>query len=513
MGMLLANGGAMTTQGSLMEKNGVNFQFQRQDDNGKLQEALVSFATDLSQGNANPSKGAHFVTVMGDGSAAFLKGLNDTLGKLGPDYHAKIIDAIGYSRGEDKLMGPPAWKSDPTASRGALIAGVIRDGDWNIAQKWMADNGLRTNPDEKTGDPDAVNWVNASDYIDAAQKYVAGYSEQRPVVRNGKRTGETKTVAVDGVVTWTPGDVIVAEKKGGLVSIVSTKEYNSQMPCVVIGIDKWCRDNRRQVENMLLAIAQGGDMVKSNPSALSHGAEISDAVYAQQDTGPAFWEKFYKGTTETDKAGLTVELGGSTSNNLADSLLAFGLLPGSANAVAATYTVFGDVVSAQYKDLLPSFTPADQIIDTSYLRDLMKQAPKTDVKSVIPKFTKNPQRQGVIVSRRQWNIHFDAGKATFSPDAAKLLAQLSRDLIVAGGTTVEVHGHTDNQGDPNKSKPLSEARAFAVKAWLQHHAPVNFPDSRIQVFAHGEDNPLVPNTTAENRAKNRRVEIILRQAN
>jgi OOP family OmpA-OmpF porin len=79
MGLLFANGGPEATTGSLMCKHGVNLTWERQDDNGKLQEALVAFATDLSQGNPYPTKGANFVTVMGDGSAVFLKGLNDVL--------------------------------------------------------------------------------------------------------------------------------------------------------------------------------------------------------------------------------------------------------------------------------------------------------------------------------------------------------------------------------------------------------------------------------------------------
>ncbi|NVJ03563.1 hypothetical protein HV824_36495, partial [Myxococcus sp. AM009] len=137
------------------------------------------------------------------------------------------------------------------------------------------DNGLKTNPDEKTWDPDALNWISANDYLDAVEKYVAGYSETRPVVRNGVKTGETKTIRVDGVVTWTPGDVTVAQKKGGLVSIISTREYSSQMPCIVIGIDKWCRENPKTVSSMIKAIGQGGQQIQSNPAALKRSSAIA----------------------------------------------------------------------------------------------------------------------------------------------------------------------------------------------------------------------------------------------
>ncbi len=508
MGMLGGIGGPQATKGSLMCKRGVNMRFSRQDDNSKLTEALVAFATELSQGNANPTKGAHFVTIMGDGGAAFIKGANDALKRIGPQYQVKIVDAIGYSRGEDKFMGPAAWKTDPSSSRGGVVAGVLRDGDWNIAQKWLGDNGLRTNPD-------ALNWIAANDYLDAGEKYIAGYSETRPVVRNGKKTGETKTIKVDGVVTWTPGDVNIAMKKGGLVSVVSTKEYSSQMPCVVIGIDKWMKANRSTVQNMILAIGEGGDQVKNSDAALDRASQISAAVYRESGSDAAYWKKYFKGTTEADKNGEMVELGGSSVNNLADSQLAFGLVPGSANLVETTYRVFGDVVKAQYPELVPNYYPASQVIDTSYLQTVAQQLQPAARKTYVANIQKArpTYKKGVavkkILSRRVWNITFNPGKNSFSPQARQTLEQLSRELLVASGTVVEVHGHTDNQGDPRKSLPLSESRAFAVKQWLQNRAPVNFPDGRVRVFAHGESQPLVPNSSDANRAKNRRVEIVL----
>jgi OOP family OmpA-OmpF porin len=505
MGGMLATGGPQAAKGSLMCKNGVNLKLIREDDSGKMQEALIAFATDLSRGDRNPSKGAHFVAVMGDGGAAFLKGLNDALGRLGSEYKAKVVGSMGYSRGEDKFMGLPDWKANPVSSKGGVVAGVLRDGDWNIAQKWLGDNGLCNNPDEKTYDPGCLNWVNASDYIDAGEKYISGYCDDRPVVKNGRKTGETKRACVNGVVTWTPGDVNVAQKKGGLVSIVSTREYSSQMPNVIIGIDKWMKDNRPTVEGMLAAIFEGGDQVKASPAALRRGAEISAVVYHESDA--AYWERYYKGVTEKDKQGLTVDLGGSAANNLADNQILFGLKSGSSNLFGATYRVFGDIVVNQYPELVPSYPPVKEILDTSYVEAVARRS-TSRTEAEMPKFVPG-ERVKSVVSRRAWQITFDSGKATFTPGAQKELDQLLRDLLVASSTAVEIHGHTDSVGTPEKNMALSEARAFAVKQWLERQSPVNFPSGRLRVFSHGQENPVAPNATSEGRAQNRRVEIVL----
>src|SRR5580693_1817491 len=507
MGLMFANGGPQATAGSLMCEHKVNLRLIREDDSGKMQEALVAFANDLKNGQANPTKGAHFIAIMGDGAASFFKGINDILIKLGPDYTAKVVGVLGYSHGEDKLMAPAAWKTNPLASRGSLVAGVLRDGDWNIAQKWLGDNGLCNNPDEKTYDPGCMNWVAASDYVDAAEKYVANYCEDRAVVSNGKKTGDRRRVCVNGVVTWTPGDVTVAQKRGGLVGIVSTREYSSQMPCVVIGIDKWMKDNRATVEGMLAAILDGGDQVKSNPAALSRAAAVSAQVYHEAGAGGDYWEKYYKGVSEPDKQGVAVDLGGSSVSNLADTLLAFGLQPGSSNLFAATYRVFGDIASRQYPDLMPTYPPAGAVLDTSYVEAIAaRNAPQTA--AATPTFTPSAPVERVV-SRKSWHINFDTGKATFSSGAEADLEQLLRDLLVASATVVEVHGHTDNVGSAEKNMALSEERAFAVKKWLEAKSPVNFPEGRIRIFAHGQQNPLEPNSSAEGRARNRRVDIVI----
>lgn len=506
MGALLANGGAQTTEGSIMAAKNVNLRLTRQDDVSQMQGNLVKFAQDYKANPASATTGCHFVTIMGDGAAAFLAGVNPQLEKLGKDYRAQIVYTCGRSLGEDKFMGPAAWKQNPQTAKGGVCAAVLRDGDWNIVIKWCGDNGIPVNADETTYDSEAMNFVAADTYLNASEKYINGYTEDRDEIKGGKKTGKKVKVPVNSVTTWTPGDVMVAQKKGGLVSIVSTREYRSQMPCVLIGIKKWMEDNRPTVENMISGIAEGGDQVKSYSPALKKAADISAAVY-NEETGE-YWEKYYNGIVETDKQGLQVELGGSRVNNLADNLEMFGINAGSANVCSIVYTTFGDIVKRLYPTLVPSYPAADEVFNLSFLKNV---AAKTGGKMATADETKFNADDNIrqAVSKKSWSIEFESGKSTFTPSTIATLNQLFNDLVIANTLKVEINGHTDNVGDFNQNMQLSERRAFAIKQWLEKKSPTNFPEGRLAIKAHGSANPLVPNDSAEGKAKNRRVEIVM----
>src|SRR5580765_836783 len=326
MGVHFANGGPVTTTGSLMEKHGVCLQIIRQDDTEKTKPQQLKFAQQLHDGATPDADTVAFTIIMGDGAAQYLAAQNKVLSKLGPDYVAEIVGAVGYSRGEDAFMGPVEWR-DPHAMKGGLVAGVLRDGDWNIAQYYAAQNGIKNNPDDTTWDADALNWMATDDYLKAADLYITGKCADLAVVQDGHKTGKTVHKCVQGAVTWTPGDVNIAKKKGGVVKLLSTKENFYQMPAVVIGIKKFDTDHASQVKSMLSAIWEGGDQVKHYEAALRRGAQASYAIYKEES--PGYWLKYYKGVVESDKTQQPIALGGSTVMNLADNLVLFGLAEGA----------------------------------------------------------------------------------------------------------------------------------------------------------------------------------------
>jgi outer membrane protein OmpA-like peptidoglycan-associated protein len=497
---MYANGGVRTTKGSLFDKANLDITYIRQDDCNKQMADLVKFAGEF---RTNPNTPGVLITFMGDGMPAFMTALSKELEPLGPEYQPIILPiAHGKSYGEDQIMGPPSWKQDPHNAVGKCVAGVLRDGDVNILLKWAGDNGIKVNPDETTYDADAINLIAASDFLDAPTKYISGYTESRKIIVNGRTTGRDTALGVDAVATWTPGDVNVATKKGGLVTIASTRQYASQMPNQTIAIKKWAYDHRTDIENMIIALAQAGDQVKSFTEAKKFAAQVSTAVYQEQNAD--YWLKYYNGVEEQDIQGMKVNLGGSAVFNLADMANTYGLGSDKVDRYKAVYNTFGNLMVKMYPALMPSFIPYEKAVDKSFLLSVISNHP--DLLEGKALETQYASQITARVSSRSYHIEFLTGSATIRPGSYKTLDDIFESAVVAEGLKVGVYGYTDNIGGDETNVPLSEKRAASVKEYLTHKG---LKDDRLETKGFGSSKPIADNSTEAGRSRNRRVEIVL----
>ncbi len=502
----LANGDATTASGSMMANRGVRLTLERQDDYAQMVAEQALFAAEVAAGVKKPAKGAAFVVIMGDALPGYASSAKAALEKMGQQI--EVVGALGYSRGEDKCMLPVEVASDPQKARGSLIGAVLRDGDWNICVKYAADNKIPVNPDPKTYDPDAMNFVEVGSFAEADEKLIAaskGACETRPVVRNGQATGSREKVCQNGTATWTPGDVKVARELGGLASVASTKEYMWQMPAILIGNKQWMAQNPDFVRNMLAAVFEASDAIKANEENLLKASTIVAKVMKEQT--PDWWARYHKGVVEKDKKGFNISLGGSTTNNLADNLYLFGL-NGNDNLYKRVYTVFGGIAKQLYPHDMPELIAYEKMVNTSYLQALATgYSSAAAARPDVPSFTSNAPATSTF-SKRAWAIEFDSGKATFRPESIPMLEEMI-DQITVSGLAVQITGHTDSVGSSALNLTLSRQRAEAVSAWLQANASSSFPKARIRTRAYGDQQPIADNSTAEGRAKNRRVEVAL----
>lgn len=105
------------------------------------------------------------------------------------------------------------------------------------------------------------------------------------------------------------------------------------------------------------------------------------------------------------------------------------------------------------------------------------------------------------------SVLFASGKSTLLPAANARLDQVAKALR-EDNRNITIVGHTDAQGDDDLNMRLSEKRAEAVRAYL---VAQGIDADRIRATGMGESQPVVENTTAEGRANNRRVEIVLNE--
>lgn len=507
-GLIYANGGDQTQRGSLVEKytGGASLLIKRQDDYGQMEANLAKHVQSGGQ------SGDAFFIIMGDAYPYVAAALN----KLIPGKFV-AISTIGFSDGEDQCM--MERKIADAKGKGALIAAVPRDGDWNICVKWASDNGIKVNTDQKTFDPDAMNFMDVNAFTDADDKLIAQACETRTLVSGSMTRGSAK-VCVNGVATWTPGDVDVVQKymadptrgtAGDLVGVASTHDYAGQMPAQIIGDREWMAAHRDYVVGLLKASDRGAMAIRSG-QAFSIMDTANQAVFQDKAAGPGYWSRYYKGDSIVNHAGQMIRVGGSKVATLQDARDYFGMRAGTSNVYESVYRVFKGYDEKFYPvdyprtgaNSIPDFA---SVMDMSYLTEALQGIPETQGVSVAAMAVATPITQAV--STRSWHIEFDTGRATIKPESMPQLYEIKDSAAIASSLRLRLDGFTDATGSADRNLPLSQARAQAVATWLNQQAPNTFPETRMEARGFGSAQPTCKEATTACYAQNRRVDIVL----
>ena len=116
------------------------------------------------------------------------------------------------------------------------------------------------------------------------------------------------------------------------------------------------------------------------------------------------------------------------------------------------------------------------------------------------------------VTKATWfefdRLNFQTDSAVIRPDSRDQLRNIAAILKAYPAAHVKIGGYTDNSGTPEANRQLSQARAESVRDELQR---LGVDSKRIEAEGYGQEHPVADNNTADGRAKNRRVAILVTQ--
>ncbi|MBX7193138.1 MAG: OmpA family protein [Sandaracinaceae bacterium] len=110
-----------------------------------------------------------------------------------------------------------------------------------------------------------------------------------------------------------------------------------------------------------------------------------------------------------------------------------------------------------------------------------------------------PEPEGLVLE----GILFQSGSATIDPESNPRLDRVVEYMTHMTSVRIRISGHTDNVGNPQRNRTLSQERADAVRAYLVAHG---VDGARVEAIGYGDTRPVAPNDTEEGRQQNRRIE-------
>ena len=184
---------------------------------------------------------------------------------------------------------------------------------------------------------------------------------------------------------------------------------------------------------------------------------------------------------------------------------ALGSLKGALGVMPRETTVF-----KQWDPIIPQLSDMQKKRVQKVVSELRNISKKQGSKQDI---TLEASKDGILI-RIDSPVLYNSGEAELKESAFPILNKIV-DMTQEWPNRIRIEGHTDNIPISNMRFPsnweLSSARALTVLRFFVERGKIE--PKRLAAVGYGEYHPLLPNTTPENRSKNRRVEIYIERSN
>lgn len=117
-------------------------------------------------------------------------------------------------------------------------------------------------------------------------------------------------------------------------------------------------------------------------------------------------------------------------------------------------------------------------------------------------------REGNNVILRLVGLSFDSGKSEINQSSFSLLEKVEKAIDVFPRSELIIEGHTDSYGGDESNQALSQKRAESVQQYMIN--AMRIPSYRLIATGYGETNPVANNETESGRARNRRIDIVIK---
>jgi len=115
--------------------------------------------------------------------------------------------------------------------------------------------------------------------------------------------------------------------------------------------------------------------------------------------------------------------------------------------------------------------------------------------------------QSTLNEAKSGVIQFQRASADLDPRSFPTLDKVAKAALACPNAHIEIQGHTDAEGTPERNQKLSERRAQSIVSYL---SKMGVDGAKLSAVGYGESRPVAPNDTPENRAKNRRIEFTVK---